>query len=102
ASLWNKRALYLEASYYLFHDQYEKARFKLDAILSQPDPQSDPLMLAWPLLKKGMSYDLEGNREEAPKYYRKVLKMKNGAGAQFLAEKYLKVPAQKEDPFLVY
>jgi len=102
ASLWNKRALYLEASYYLFHDQYEKARSKLDAILSQPDPLSDPLMLAWPLLKKGMSYDLEGNREEASKYYRKILKMKNGAGAQFLAEKYLDEPAQKGDPFLGY
>ncbi len=102
ALIWNKRALYLEASHLLFHDRYEKARSKLDAILSQPDPESDPLMLAWPLVKKGMSYDLEAKWDEASTYYKKILEMKNGAGAQFLAQKYLDKPAQRGDPFLAY
>jgi hypothetical protein len=59
-------------------------------------------MLAWPLLKKGMSYDMEANRDEATRYYWKILKLRNGAGAQFLAQRYLDAPAQKGDPFLAY
>jgi len=102
ALIWGRLVRYLEASHCLVRLQTEKARSKLDTILSQPDPQLDPLMLAWPLLKKGMSYDVEGNREEAIKYYRKILKMKNGAGAQFLAQRYLDEPVQRGDPFFVY
>jgi tetratricopeptide (TPR) repeat protein len=102
AIIWRRRVYYLEASHSLIRRQTEKARSKLDTILSQPDPELDPLMLAWPLLKKGMSYDIEGNREEAIKYYRKILGLKNGAGAQFLAQRYLDEPAQREDPFLAY
>jgi tetratricopeptide (TPR) repeat protein len=102
AFLWGRRVHYLEASHCLFRHQTEKARSKLDNILSQPDPELDPLMLAWPLLKKGMSYDMEANREEAIKYYRKILKLKNGAGAQFLAQRYLEEPALRGDPFLAY
>ncbi|MGD8985170.1 MAG: hypothetical protein PVH99_18955 [Desulfobacteraceae bacterium] len=102
AGIWGRRVHYLEASHCLVRRQTEKARSKLDTILSQPDPKLDPLMLAWPLLKKGMSYDLEANREEAIKYYRKILKLKNGAGAQFLAQRYLDEPVQRGDPFLAY
>ncbi|MGD9038939.1 MAG: hypothetical protein PVH82_04830 [Desulfobacteraceae bacterium] len=102
AIIWGRRVHYLEASHCLVRRQTEKARSKLDNILSQPDPKSDPLMLAWPLLKKGMSYDIEGNRDEAVKYYRKILRLKNGAGAQFLAQRYLDEPAQRGDPFLAY
>lgn len=101
AHMWENRALYLEASYYLFHDQYDMARSKLEAILSQTGP-SDPAMVGWPLLKKGMSYDLEGERERALTYYKRVLSMKNGAGAQFLAEKYIDEAAQKGDLFIDY
>ena len=72
----------------------------MDAILSHTDPERDPLMMAWPLVKKGMSYDLEGRREKALEYYKSILEMKNGAGAQFLAEKYIDKPAEKGDPFL--
>ncbi len=102
AGIWSRRVQYLEATHYLVRRQTEKARSKLDVVLSQPNPKLDPLMLAWPLLKKGMSYDIEGNREEALKYYRKILRLKNGAGAQFLAQRYLDEPAQREDPFLAY
>ena len=102
ASEWNDRFLYLEASYYLFHDQYEKARSKLDGILSQTNPAADPAMVAWPLLKKVMSYDIEGKREKALKYYKEITEMENGAGAQFLAERYMDKPARKGDPFLGY
>jgi tetratricopeptide (TPR) repeat protein len=101
AHIWRNRARYLEASYYLFHDQYDKARSKLEAILSQEN-HSDPAMVGWPLVKKGMSYDLEGERERALTYYNRVLSMENGAGAQFLAERYLIKPALKGDPFIGY
>ncbi len=102
ALIWERFTYYLEATHCLVRLQTDKARSKLDAILSQPDPQLDPIMLAWPLLKKGMSYDVEGNREEAIKYYRQILKMKNGAGAQFLAQRYLEEPVQRGDPFFAY
>ena len=101
-AIWRRQALYLEACYHLFRDQYPEARSKSDAILSQADPVTDPAMIAWPLLKKGMSYDLEGNREKAVEFYKGILAMENGAGAQFLAEKYLDEPVQKNDPFLGY
>ena len=102
AQVWKNRARYLEASYYLFHGRYGKARSQLDAILSGGDPSSDPAMIAWPLLKKGMSYDLEGEREKALIIYEHILRMKNGAGAQFLAEKYIDEPPRPRDPFIGY
>ncbi|MBU0990620.1 MAG: hypothetical protein KJ823_10555, partial [Proteobacteria bacterium] len=71
-------------------------------ILEHPDPENDPTMIAWPLIKTGMSYDLEENRDEAKKYYNQVLNMENGSGAQFLATKLLESPPKKEDPFLGY
>jgi hypothetical protein len=56
----------------------------------------------WPLLKKGMSFDLEGEREIALEYYQQVLALENGAGAQFLAAKFSKSPPKKRDRFLGY
>ncbi len=102
ASIWGNRGLYLEAGYYLFHDQYDRARSKLETILSNTDSEKDPFMIAWPLLKIGMSYDLEGKREKALEYYNRILEMENGAGAQFLAEKYIDTPVKGTDPFLGY
>jgi tetratricopeptide (TPR) repeat protein len=100
AAQWARQALYLEASDFLFCQNYRLARLKLDAILSQPDPVNDPWMIAWPLLKKGMSYDLEGNRQKALEFYNQVNAMENGAGAQFLARKCIDSPPKKGDPFL--
>lgn len=102
ASMWERRALYLETIYDLFHDHYSAARAKLAFLLDHADPENDPYMVAWPMIKTGMSYDLEGNREEAKKYYRKVINMKNGSDAQFLAKKLLKGPPKKNDPFIGY
>jgi tetratricopeptide (TPR) repeat protein len=102
ASIWRKQAFYLEASYYLFHGQYDMARSKLEAILSRADSKRDPFMIAWPLLKIGMSYDLENKGEAALKYYNRILAMENGAGAQFLAEKYVDEPLLERDPFIGY
>jgi Flp pilus assembly protein TadD len=50
----------------------------------------------------GMSYDLEGDREEAEKYYSRVMEMENGSGAQFLAKKLLAAPPKEKDPFIGY
>jgi hypothetical protein len=100
AQIWAGQALYLEASYHLFHNRPEQARAKLETILAQVDPDTNPAMVAWPLLKKGMSHDLEGNREKALQAYREVLAMENGAGAQFLAEKCIAEMPGQGDPFL--
>jgi tetratricopeptide (TPR) repeat protein len=100
--IWESQALYLEATYHLFRGETQKARNKLDAILSRADPVADPDMIAWPILKKGMSYDLEGKRDTALGLYQQVLKMENGAGAQFLAEKCIDTDPKKGDPFLGY
>ena len=59
-------------------------------------------MAAWPLLKIGMSYDIAGEREKALKYYSQIMEKENGAGAQFLDEKYTQEPAMEGDPFLGY
>ncbi|MBN1106116.1 MAG: hypothetical protein JXL84_22090 [Deltaproteobacteria bacterium] len=102
AAIWIRQALYLEATQALDDECYDDARSSLDRILSMPDPIHDPSMVAWPLLKKGMSYDLEGEREKALVLYRRVMNMENGAGAQFLAEKYADTPIEKKDPFIGY
>ncbi len=102
AARWARQALYLEASHLLFDARYAEARLKLDAILSHQDPLNDPEMIAWPLLKKGMSFDLGGERETAKQYYHRILALENGAGAQFLAEKFRQAPPESTDPFVGY
>ena len=102
ASIWKKRALYLESVYDLFHGLYPEARSKLRKILDHPDPENDPTMIAWPLVKIGMSYELENNRDEAKKYYDQVLNMENASGAQFVAKKLLESPLKKGEPFIGY
>lgn len=101
-NFWERRSLYLECINYLYNESYSEAKSKINEILKTADPEKDPWMIAWPLIKMGMCYDLEGNREEARKYYFRVLNMKNGSGAQFLAEKLLEAPPAKKDPFLGY
>ena len=102
AAMWKRQALYLEATYELFQGRYPDARIVLMRILDHPDPTNDPSMIAWPLIKIGMSYDLENNRKEAEKYYTRVMNMENGSGAQFLAKKLLHAPLKKGDPFIGY
>jgi tetratricopeptide (TPR) repeat protein len=102
AAIWERRKLYLESVYTLFQGHYSEARSILKKILDDQDPVNDPLMIAWPLMKIGMSYDLEKNREKAISYYNDVLNMENGSGAQFLAEKLLHSPLSRGDPFIGY
>jgi tetratricopeptide (TPR) repeat protein len=100
ARIWAKRALYLQSAYELLNGRYASARQKLNVILSREDPDTDPAMIAWPLVKIGMSHDLAGEREKATEYYNRVLDMENGAGAQFLAKKCLDNAPEKQDPFI--
>lgn len=102
AGIWLRRGLYLETIYDLYHARYRHARAKLKTILNDPDPLNDPAMIAWPLLKIGMSYDLEGSRAKALEYYKQVSEMENGAGAQFLVKKLLEAPPKPNDPFIGY
>ena len=64
--IWESQALYLEATYHLFRGETQQARNKLDAILSKADPVLDPDMIAFPILKKGMSYDLGRQKRHGP------------------------------------
>ena len=60
-------------------------------------------MVAWPLLKIAMCFDIEQERERAKNIYQHIMDMENGAGAQFLAKKYLlSAPPKIGDPFLGY
>lgn len=102
AAIWDRRVLYLMAIDDLFSANYASARRKLEQILAHKDPEHDPAMIAWPRIKLGMSYDLEGDRDRAVAFYEQVLNMENGAGAQFLAKKLIKRPPRKGDPFLGY
>ena len=102
ASMWERRALYLESIHDLFHGLYPEARSRLRKILDHQDPENDPTMIAWPLTKIGMSYELENNRDEAAKYYDQVLNMENASGAQFVAKKLLESPLKKGEPFIGY
>ena len=102
ASIWKKQAIYLEASGYLLHKEFKMGREKLETILSERDEENDPFMIAWPLLKMGMSHDMENDREQALIYYHLVKDRVNGGGAQYLAEKYINAAAKEGDPFLVY
>ena len=102
SSIWINQADYLEACHDLFQFSCNEARTKLRLVLDRFDPLSDPAMGAWPLLKMGMSYDLEGRRERALEYYSRIRDMENGSGAQFLAEKFTEEPATRGDNFLLY
>ena len=100
AGMWAKRSIYLETVHDFLAGDYGAARSKLEVILKGADPGNDPAMIAWPIIKLGLSYDLEGDREKAKKYYTQIINMENGAGAQFLAQKYLDSPPEKDDPFI--
>ena len=102
ALLWQRRALYLASIYDLFHFHYPEARSKLKTILTESDPKNDPAMIAWPLIKIGLTFDFEGDRETAKGYYQKVLDMENASGAQFMAEKCLGQCPGKKDPKIGY
>jgi len=102
AAIWKNRALYLESIDDLYGGRFAEARSTLEEILKHPDPVHDPTMIAWPLVKIGMSYDLAGNRDQALGYYNQVFKMKNAAGAQFVADKLLEEPIEPKDPFIGY
>ena len=101
-AMWKRRTLYLESVNELYHGRFAQARSTLEEILKDPDPVHDPAMVAWPLIKIGMSYDLAGDRDQALSYYNRVFKMKNGSGAQFVAEKLLEEPIGPKDPFIGY
>ena len=100
--VWLNRGSYLEAAFYLFRERYDQARSLLDDIRARTDARQDPAMIAWPLLKVGMIHDLEGARKKALECYRQIMELENGAGAQFLAERYTRRPITANDPFLGY
>ncbi|MBW2216995.1 MAG: hypothetical protein JRF34_07370 [Deltaproteobacteria bacterium] len=68
----------------------------------QTDKENDPAMIAWPIVKIGLTYDFEGDRKTAKTYYRKVMNMENASGAQFMAEKCLDECPGEKDPALGY
>jgi tetratricopeptide (TPR) repeat protein len=102
-AVWLRRSIYLAGIRDAYAEDWKGARAKFRALLGDPDPIHDPAMIAWPLLKIAMCYDLEQEHEKAKKIYQQILEMENGAGAQFLAKKYLVgAPPSVGDPFLGY
>jgi tetratricopeptide (TPR) repeat protein len=102
-AVWLRRSVYLEGIRDAYAGDCQAARARFRSLVDDPDPVNDPAMVAWPLLKIAMCYDLEGEREKAKRIYQKILDMENGAGAQFLAKKYLVgAPPRIGDPFLGY
>jgi tetratricopeptide (TPR) repeat protein len=99
---WDNTRLYLLAGRALYESRMADARGLLKTVLARVDPARDPFMAAFPTLKVGMSHDLQGDREIALELYERVRSMKNGAGGQFLAEKYMERPIRPSDPFLSY
>jgi tetratricopeptide (TPR) repeat protein len=102
-AVWLRRSIYLEGIRDAYAGNWLRAQARFRSLVDNPDPVHDPAMVAWPLLKIAMCFDLEQEREKAKKIYQQILDMENGAGAQFLAKKYLvgKPPGIK-DPFLGY
>jgi tetratricopeptide (TPR) repeat protein len=102
-AVWLRRSIYLEGIRDAYAGDFQGARARFRSLLDDPDPVHDPAMVAWPMLKIAMCYDLEKEREKARKIYQQILDMENGAGAQFLAKKYLVgAPPRVRDPFLGY
>jgi tetratricopeptide (TPR) repeat protein len=102
-AVWLRRSIYLEGIRDAYAGDCQAARSRFRSLVNDPDPVHDPAMFAWPLLKIAMCYDLEQERERAKKIYQEILAMENGAGAQFLAKKYLlDAPPRVKDPFLGY
>jgi tetratricopeptide (TPR) repeat protein len=102
-AVWLRRSTYLEGIRHAYAGDCQGARGKFRSLVDDPDPVHDPAMVAWPLLKIAMCYDLEQQRQKAKKIYQQILDMENGAGAQFLATKYLlSDPPRTGDPFLGY
>jgi len=100
--IWEQHEEYLQATTHLVSGRLNEARAVLRSILARVDPQNDPFMAAFPLVKLGMSHDLAGERETALALYAQVLSMENGGGAQFLAKKYQAAAILPDDPFLLY
>jgi tetratricopeptide (TPR) repeat protein len=102
-AVWLRRRTYLEGIRDAYAGDCQRARGRFRSLVEDPDPVHDPAMVAWPLLKIAMCRDLEQQREGAKKIYQQILDMENGAGAQFLAKKYLVgAPPRVGDPFLGY
>jgi tetratricopeptide (TPR) repeat protein len=102
-AVWLRRSIYLEGIRDAYAGDCQGARARFRSLVDDPDPVHDPAMVVWPLLKIAMCYDLEQEREKAKMLYQQILDMENGAGAQFLAKKYLVgAPPRIGDPFLGY
>ena len=100
--LWEHREAYLRATEELLKGRLDLAETTLRSILPRVDPQNDPFMAAFPLVKLGMCRDLAGDRKAALALYSRVRDMENGAGAQYLSRKYEEEPIGRDDPFLLY
>lgn len=102
-AVWLRRSIYLGGIREAYAGDWQGARATFRSLVDDPDPVNDPAMVAWPMLKIAMCYDLEQEREKASKIYQQILDMENGAGAQFLAKKFLAgAPPRAKDPFLGY
>ena len=100
AAMWGRRALYLEIIHDIYRNNCSQAMEKIDLLLASADPENDPAMIGWAILKKGMIYDLEGNRKKAMECYEQVIEMENASGVHFIAKKHLEAPIKQSSAFI--
>ena len=77
---------------YMDHGEYATALAFFQRAIQAPTPARYRWVTAWAWTRSGMIYDLQGNREEALRSYRKALAVEIEGLAMDLARRYLEEP----------
>ncbi|MGE5848935.1 MAG: tetratricopeptide repeat protein [Candidatus Methylomirabilota bacterium] len=77
---------------YMDQGEHATALTFFQRALETPTPPRYFWVIAWAWTRSGMIYDLQGDREEAVRRYRKALAVPTGALAQDVARRYLETP----------
>lgn len=77
---------------YMDHGEYATALVFFQRAVQVPTPARYRWVTAWAWTRSGMVYDLQGNREEAMRRYRKALAVETGGLARDVARRYLEEP----------
>jgi tetratricopeptide (TPR) repeat protein len=77
---------------YMDHGEYATAVTFFDRATQVPTPPRYRWVTAWAWTRSGMVFDLQGNRDEAERRYRKALAVGSDGAARDLARRYLDTP----------
>jgi tetratricopeptide (TPR) repeat protein len=79
---------------YMDHGEFATATTFFDRTTQIPTPPRYRWVTAWAWTRSGMVFDLQGNREEALRRYRKALAVESEGLAKDLARRYIETPYQ--------